>query len=221
QLGRDRGHVLALVAVLRHLLAAATGAQRRAEQIDLAARVVEVVLALDLVAGEREQPRQRVAVGGVACTANGHGAGRVAAHELDLETLRTCGRTGAEAHALVQHALHDVAVPARLQPQVDEPRPGDLGALDPGRLQLLHDPLGDLARRRLHRLGQPQRHRARVVAVRGVGRAVEPHRLAVAAGRADRGPQGLGQLAEDATAHGTIVVGWRDGRRPRRTAPEH
>ena len=60
------GDVLALVAVLGRLLAARAGHDRRAEPGDLPARVVEVVLALDLVALEAEQPQQGVAVGGVA-----------------------------------------------------------------------------------------------------------------------------------------------------------
>src|SRR6185503_15523398 len=63
--------VFALVAVLGRLFAPRAGLDRRGEPAHLAALVVEVVLALDRVAGEREDPRERVAVGGVAAAGSG------------------------------------------------------------------------------------------------------------------------------------------------------
>ena len=54
--------VLADVALLGRILPAPAGLDRGAEELDLAADVVEVVLALDLVPGELEQARDRVAV---------------------------------------------------------------------------------------------------------------------------------------------------------------
>src|SRR6516164_9283969 len=50
-------HVLALVALLGNLLPTRPRAKGVAEQVDLPASVVEVVLRLDVVAGEGEQPR--------------------------------------------------------------------------------------------------------------------------------------------------------------------
>ena len=84
----ELGHVVALVAVLRHRLVARAGAHRRAEPLDLRAGVVEVVLADDLVAGQREQPGERVAVGGVAGAGRGQRAGRVGGDVLDVDLLR-------------------------------------------------------------------------------------------------------------------------------------
>ena len=63
---REVGDVGALVAVLGRLLATPARLDRGAEELHLAAGVVVVVLALDVVAGELEQPRDRVAVGAVA-----------------------------------------------------------------------------------------------------------------------------------------------------------
>ena len=63
---RDLLDVGAAVAVLGRLLSTPPRLHRLAEEVDLAADVVVVVLALDLVPGELEQPRDSVAVGAVA-----------------------------------------------------------------------------------------------------------------------------------------------------------
>ena len=60
----------------RHLQA---GRDRGAEEVDLRPGVVQVVLALDAVARELEDPRQRVPVGEVAAARYRQRAGRVAA----------------------------------------------------------------------------------------------------------------------------------------------
>ncbi len=57
--GGERGDVVAVVAVLGRRLAAPQRVDRRAEPLDLGAGVVVVVLALDGVAREREQARDR------------------------------------------------------------------------------------------------------------------------------------------------------------------
>src|SRR3982751_6222954 len=57
-LGGELGDVLALVAVLGRLLAAGPGADGLREAAHLTALVVEVVLALDGVTGEREDAAQ-------------------------------------------------------------------------------------------------------------------------------------------------------------------
>ena len=79
--------VLARVAVLGRLVALHPRRDRLGEQPHLGAGVVDVVLALDLVAASLEQPRQRVAVGRAAGARRGHRAGRVGAHELDQDPL--------------------------------------------------------------------------------------------------------------------------------------
>ena len=133
QLGRDLGNVLALIAVLGRLLAAGPRPQRRAEQLDLAAGVVEVVLAADGVAGEGEQPRQRVPVGGVAGGGHGQRPTGFAAHVLDQHPLRIRGGAGAIAGLLAQHPADHVRVPGGRHPQVDEAGARDVGGVDPGR----------------------------------------------------------------------------------------
>ena len=87
--GRD---VLAVVAVLGHLGVAAERLEvarldRGAEPVHLPAGVVEVVLALDGVAGGLEQARDRVAEHGVARVADVQRPRRVRAHELHLDAL--------------------------------------------------------------------------------------------------------------------------------------
>ena len=62
----DRLDVGAAVAVLRRLLSTPPRLDRLAEEVDLATDVVVVVLALDVVPGELEQPRDGVAVGAVS-----------------------------------------------------------------------------------------------------------------------------------------------------------
>jgi len=62
---RDLEDVVAEVAAFGRLLPVPPGLDRGAKEIDLCAVIVDVVLALDLVAAEGEQARQRVAVGGV------------------------------------------------------------------------------------------------------------------------------------------------------------
>ena len=57
---------VAVVAVLRWLLPAPRRFDRLPEAIHLRAGVVVVVLALDLVAGKGQQPRDAIAVGAVA-----------------------------------------------------------------------------------------------------------------------------------------------------------
>ena len=79
----------------RRLLAPSNRLDRLAEAVHLRARVVVVVLALDVVAGEREEPRDRVAVRAVPRRRDGDRAGRVRRDSLDLEALAQRGPAGA------------------------------------------------------------------------------------------------------------------------------
>ena len=93
------GDVRALVAVLRRLLAAGAGEDRLAEAADLAAAVVEVVLPLDGVARELEDPGEGVAERGVAAGRGGQRAGRVGGDELHLDPLALLAGAVAVARA--------------------------------------------------------------------------------------------------------------------------
>ncbi len=199
--GRDLGHILPLVAVGRRLLASRPGAQGFPEEVDLPAGVIEVVLPPDVVAGELEQPRQAVAVGGVTGGGHGHRAGGIARDVLDLHPLRPGRRARPVPRPLLEHPSDGVAIPGGGHAQVEEARPGDLDRRDVLRRDLGGDPRGDVARRRPQRLGELQRHRRRVVAVIGIGRPVEPNGDAVAADSGDRPPDGGGEFVHGARAH--------------------
>ncbi len=85
-------HVLALIAVLRHLridaeLLAVARRQRLAEEHHLRAGVVHVVLRRHVVADEGEDTAQGVAHGAVAGVADVQRAHRVGAHVLDVDLL--------------------------------------------------------------------------------------------------------------------------------------
>ena len=82
----ELGHVLALVAPLGDRLAGHPRRDRAPEQLDLGAVVVDVVLALDLVAAEAEHARERVAVCGVAARRPRSGA----RSDLRSRTPRGC-----------------------------------------------------------------------------------------------------------------------------------
>ena len=133
-LGRELGHVVALVAALGHLLAARARPHRLAEQPDLVAGVVEVVLARDRVAVVLEDPRQRVAVGGVAPAGRDQRPGRVGGDELDQDPL---GRVRAARAERDRPASSTDRSAPRCQTsdstRFRKPGTGDLGALEPRR----------------------------------------------------------------------------------------
>ncbi len=87
RLGGDLRDVGAVVAVLGWLLARANRVDRGAEPVHLGARVVVVVLALDVVAGELEEPRDAVAERAVPGRCDGDRARRVRGDHLDLDLL--------------------------------------------------------------------------------------------------------------------------------------
>ena len=166
--------VVALVAVGRRALPPSPGIDRCVEQVDLRARVVDVELALDGVAGEIEEARDRVPVRGVPHRRDGERPGRVRRDELDLHLLGL----GAGAAPVVGSGLEDLrerlSVPARVELEIDE-----AGRCD-GRVQHAREAgchhtelLGDLHRRLAsHGSGAQGRIRG-VVAMLGVGRALE------------------------------------------------
>src|ERR671910_294610 len=178
-LGRDLRDVLARVALLRGLLAPPPGLDGLAEELDLTTDVVEVVLALDLVARELEQASDGVAVRTVPCGADGQRAGRVRRDHLDLHAL---GRPP-EAAAVHLPRLQDLAeclrVPSGPQEEVEETRARHLGALDG--LELRRFPrelLRQLTGRPAVLRPKPQSDVRRVVAVLGAAWPLKRHRRA-------------------------------------------
>ena len=145
------GHVLALVAVLGRLLAGHPGGDRVGEAADLAAGVVDVELALDLVADRLQQPHEGVAVGGVATAADVQRAGRVGGDELDQDPLGRRGRRRAEVLAGRDQRGQRAPVPGVGEEEVDEAGAGDLDPVEAAgaaevALELAPQALGDGAR---------------------------------------------------------------------------
>ena len=119
-----------LVAVLGRLLPAPGGLDRRPEPLHLAARVVVVVLALHRVAGEVEQARDGVAVGAVAGGGDRDRPGGIRGDHLHLHALRLLGAARAVRVPGGQDLAERRGEPLVAEEEVDEARPGDLGALD-------------------------------------------------------------------------------------------
>ena len=140
---------------------------------------------------EGEQPRERVAVGGVARAADVHRAGRVRADELDVARA-----SGGSAPPPPQRVAGGEDVGERV---ARTRRRRGRGSGSPGRRprrassaaprrsrERRREPLGDLARRRAERLGQQHRRVGRVVAVLGLPRALERRRRSAARRRRRR-----------------------------------
>ncbi len=94
---RELSDVVALVAVLGRLLAAPRRLDGGCETLHLSARVVVVVLALDLVPREREHASDSVAVRPVPRRRDGDRPGRVRRDHLDLNAFRLRRRSRPEA----------------------------------------------------------------------------------------------------------------------------
>ena len=170
------GHVVALIAVLGDRLPARERPDRLAQLQHLRAGVVDVELAPDVVALQRQDPRERVAVGGVAGVTHVHRPRGVGGDELDQHPLGLCcGRPRRDPRP------RPASGPARGQPgvgheQIHEARASDLEALEARpqpRLQRASQPLGELARRHAGSRGQQQRRVGGVVAELRPARALE------------------------------------------------
>ena len=169
------GDVLALVAVLGQRLAAGARADRLAEPQQLRAGVVEVVLARHLVAGELEQPGERVAVRGVAARSP-RSAGPSGWRRRTRRFTRS--RSAAVPPPQSSPAASTCAAAAMYQASARKtfrnpgPATSTFSTRSPRRsLQRRAEPLGDLARRRLERRGEQHRGVRRVVAEAGLAAA--------------------------------------------------
>ena len=106
---------------------------------------------MDLVTDEAEEPRQRVAVDGVAGAADVDRSGRVGADEFDVDLERRIGDRAAPLIAGGEHCVDRLAVPLVGENKVDEARAGDLGTDERGAelaAELLGELLGKLTRLR-------------------------------------------------------------------------
>ena len=140
--------------------------QGAAEEPDLRAGVIDVVLALDLKSGGVEHRGQRIAEDCAASVADLQRAGRVGRDELDLHPMAFAQIDAAPLVARVDHGEQQIALPLGVQRDIDESRPGHI---DIGDWLRAHDAVGN-RRRHVHRrhpygAGQPQGDVAGVVAV--------------------------------------------------------
>ena len=175
-LAGEHRDVLAPVAVLRRLFSPPDGVDRRAEEVHLRAGVVVVVLALDVVPRELEQPRDGVAVRAVPRGGDGDRPGRVRRDELDLDALRGLGGAGAEAPPLLDDRRERASEPGVVHRDVQEPGACDVDGRDAlERRHALRELRRHLARWPARAAREPKRDVGRVVAVPGVGRALERH----------------------------------------------
>ena len=175
--------------------------------MELVAGVVDVVLRLDRVALEPEDPRERIAHRGRARIDDDQRAGGVGRDELEEIALALARLGAAIRRALAQDVAERARAPGRAQEHVDEAGAGDLEALHGGApREVGDDGLGDLARGLPRGPGERHRHIGGVVAV-----ALVPGHLPedVAHGgkprRAQRVFEPLGQEIGRVEAHCSVV----------------
>jgi len=175
----QRDHVVAFVAALGEVLALHPGADRFGELRDLRPGVVDVVLALDLVADCGEQAHHRVAVGRAATAADVQRAGRVGGDELDQDPFRLRRRGRPEFLPRADQPGQGAPVPGVGEEEVDEAGPRDLDPIEVPRgaaeapFELAAEALGDGARVVAERPGEQHRRIGAVIAEVGLGRTVE------------------------------------------------
>ena len=164
--------VVAAVAVLRRLLPKPRRVDRRAEEVELAAGVVVVVLALDIVARVREEPRDGVAVRAVPCRRR-RGSGRSDSPTPSRRSRAPAlwpSRSRSRSSTSLSASARNPSVTKRLRKPGPATSARSTSASSPTRRRQL---LGDLARRAPPNACQPHRDVRRVVAVRRIGRPLE------------------------------------------------
>ena len=130
--------VLAVIPALGNLERRRRRARARApatlarEILDLHAGVVVVELARHLPAGPLEQRADRVAERGLAAVADVQRAGGIRAHELDDHRLARAASSGRTRRRRATSAVMPLRHGARVEPEVDEARAGDLRARHAG-----------------------------------------------------------------------------------------
>ena len=169
--------------------------ERARQRLELVAGVVDVELRRNLHALRAEQPRQRVADGGGAGVDDHQRTRRVGGDELETDAPTGRALGAAVRRARRQNLAKRARAPRRRQEHVEESGPRDLEPLDlVERGEILHDEIGDLARRPLRGARQDHGNIGRVVAVLGLARDL-PRALVERrqARLRERGPQPVGQ----------------------------
>ncbi len=128
----DLDHVVALVPILRDRLTPPQRHDRRAEVPDLAAGVVEVVLARHALPARLEDPAEQVADEGPARVPDVERAGRIGRHELHVHDAPRRERDAPPGRRVRADPRHDRLEGLVGEAQVDEPRHRGLGPGDQG-----------------------------------------------------------------------------------------
>ena len=134
-LGGEIDHVCALVAAVGEVGVAAVGLavageEGLAEESDLSAGVVDVILALDLAAGGGENGGEGVAEHGAASVADLERTGGIGGDEFDLDAGAVAVIAGAPLGAGCDDVVEAGAFPVGVQGEVEEAGAGDLDVGD-------------------------------------------------------------------------------------------
>ena len=147
---------------------------RPRERIDLPASIVDVIFARHVESGVGEQRRQRIADHRPAAMPHVHRPGRVGRDIFDVDRLARPHRRAAIVGAVGEDRAEFGLPDARIEADVEEARPGDLGARDVGDAdEILRDADRDLAGLHPRRLRQHHRGVGRKVAVGRIARAFD------------------------------------------------
>ena len=146
------------------------------EDVDLPARIVDVVLAIERVPGGLEQVAQRRAVGRAAAVAHVHGARGIRRDELDHHLAAGAHVAAPVSRAQCRHALERREPRVLRQAEIDEAGAGDLCARDQRAFrQRGHQRLRQFAWVLARRLGDAHGDVALEVAVLRITRALDHH----------------------------------------------
>ena len=127
RLSGEVDHVGADVSILRHGYVAAeelliARIERSCEDIDLRTRVVEVVLRLDVVAGDAEHPCECAAERSPSAVTRMERAGGIRADEFDLDLLAVPDRHFGKRWTRFENFVYLACKPGRAEMEVDEAR---------------------------------------------------------------------------------------------------
>ena len=202
-----------MIAVLRDRVAAADGEDGSAQVIELAAGVIEVVLARDLLPAGFEDPAQEVTDERSPRVADRERTRRVGRHELDVDAACANRLDRAPGLGRREHRVdHRLQCPIG-EPQVDEAgrrhvdredgRGGGIG-LDFA-IELLLERRRDRERRHPARSGELHRQVAGQVAAPGIGRPLDLDRRSVVTAGRCRQRAGLDGPVASAPQRGTSL----------------
>jgi len=181
QPGSHIGQVVARVAFFRQRSVLAerlqvARLQGAPQHLHLPPGVVEVILALNLVADGFQHAGDGIADHRAACAPDVQRPGRVGADELHLGAPARADVQPAEVIALGDDRLHLLLEPVVAQAKVDETRPRDLGrANERGVREMAEDDRRDLCRRFAGQTAELHRHRRGIVGIARIVRWLHPH----------------------------------------------